>query len=100
MWIPDANLSAEPLCAQRTNWLVHAVRLVARAATKWDAYYEGVNMDEVKRDWAEQVLDWRESHGECDGYSEDEDGEEAEEEKAEKLDLPPPGAWRPAVEGR
>lgn len=44
--------------------------------------------------------DWRESHGECDGYSEDEDGEEAEEEKAEKLDLPPPGARRPAVEGR
>ena len=56
MWIPDANLSAEPLRAQRTNWLVHAVRLAARAATKWDAYYEGVNMDEVKRDWAEQVL--------------------------------------------
>ena len=96
VWYPAKDLCKAPLRAEPTSWLEHAARLAARAPESWDVYYEGVDMDEVKKHWAEQVLEWRCMQEEDDEFDDDED-EEVEDPMKETLP-PADELWDYAVE--
>lgn len=76
VWYPDEDLCEAPINAEPTSWLEHAARVATRAATLADAYYAGVDVAQVKLDWGDNVLAWRETHEDNDEDEEDEEEDE------------------------